>query len=275
MDASTARELLPEYLLGTLDRPEADAVEAALAADPELRHEADALANALFVVPEALEPEPLPDDAWSRLQAALRGGAAAGARDHARAPIDGREREQASDATSTTSEALEADVASGTRAASGGVAIREPRSRPLRTWGLALAASLALLVAVGAWGVQETRENARTADQQRVIAYWMRNPNLRIVSLEGVGAGAPVPGEDAAAVPPGIVCVLPDGRAMMLQPYDAPHGSRYVLYGVGPEGRVRLGETTDRFLLFGADELAEVHVELEGAREGVVARADL
>ena len=231
MRRERVRDLLPEYLLGSLEDREAADVEAALAASPELRHEAESLAHALFALPEELDPAPLADDAWSRLHTTVATGAG----------------------TANT-------------------VARPPRDR-LRGFALALAAGLALLVAAGAWGWTAVQENADLADEQRIIAYWMRNPNLAIVALDGVGAGATPVGAEAAEIPPGVVCILPDGRAMLLQPYAPPSGSRYVLYGRSALGLVRLGNTDDRFLLFDAEELAGVELALEGRRSGVVAEA--
>jgi anti-sigma factor RsiW len=243
MDASTARDCIPEYLLGTLDASQATEVEAALAASPELRAEADALGRALFALPEALEPEPLPEDAWSRLRAAV-----------------------ANEALGPATGSTEPTADTGARSRS--------RGRPrVPAMALALAASLALLAGVGAWGIRGVQERAELANQQRIISYWMRNPELRIVSLQGVGPGASIAEGAPAEVPVGIVCVLPDGRAMMLQPYAAPSGSRYVLYGVGPGGRTELGATNDRFLLFDAADLRGVQLEVEGRVDAVVAEA--
>ena len=231
MEPERARELLPDYLLGSLDDLVAEEVEEALEASPELRREADAMAGALFAIPEELAPEPLPDDAWSRLHAALAldGGAAA--------------------------------------------TVADPLGTRIRSFALALAASLALLAAAGAWGWTAIQEKTDLAEEQRIIAYWMRNPNLEIVSLDGVGFGRRATGAEAAEIPPGVVCILPDGRAMLLQPYAAPSGSRYVLYGRSASGLVRLGSTDGRFLLFDAEHLAGVELVVEGRRGGAVAEA--
>lgn len=231
-------DLLPEYLLGTLDPDQAQAVEAALAESPALRREAESVGRVLFALPESLDPEPLPDEAWTKLQTAVR---------------------------------AEPPVRQST------VGKRGPWAAMFRTGlrptGIALALSLVLLVVVGAWGWQGARMQADLANEQRIIAYWMRNPDLQIVSLRGVGAGAR-PGADARPeIPPGVVCVLPDGRAMMLQPYAAPGGSRYVLYGITPQGRVELGETSERFMLFDASKLIGVELALQGRRDELVAEA--
>lgn len=256
------REMLPEYLLGSLDERDAEAVAQALAESAELRHEARALRRALFVLPDELEPARLPDDAWTRLRASVAEHKAA-----------------------TSLRSIDAD-APGVGAAAAGPAEHETRrheARPgsqrlwgrptrhgMRMLGFALLASLALLAAAGAWGLQEAVERSRIADEQRIIAYWMRNPELRIVALAASGAPNAA---DYPDVTPGVVCVLPDGRAMLLQPYDAPRGSRYVLYGIGPQGRVELGATDRRFLLFEATSLEGVELAVEGRDDAVVAEA--
>jgi anti-sigma-K factor RskA len=221
-------DLLPEYLLGTLAPENAARVEEAMAASPALREEAASLGKALFALTEELDPEPLPEDAWENLRAAVQ-------------------RERTGSATAS-------------------------RSR-FRLLGAALAASLVLLTAIGAWGIQERQAHTQLANEQRIIAYWMRSPELRILSLDGVGPGAAPSTETRAEIPPGVVCILPDGRAMLLQPYAAPRGSRYVLYGVGPDGRMELGATDERFLLFDAAELTGVELVLEGRRDELVAEA--
>lgn len=226
---SDMSELLPQYVLGTLERDEEERVEAALASSPELREEAAFLRRALYALPEELDPESLPDDAWHRLRTTVRG-----------------ERQENPSVF---------------------------RNRfPLL--GTALAASLVLLLAIGAWGWQEMRAHTQLANEQRIIAYWMRSPDLRILALQGIGPGAPASADARPELPPGVVCILPDGRAMLLQPYAAPRGSRYVLYGIGPAGRVELGATGDRFLLFDAAELTGVELALEGRRDELVAAVE-
>lgn len=234
-----AHELLPEYLLGTLEDEQAECVEAALAASPALRREAEELQRTLFALPEGLEPEQLPADAWSRLQAAVR-----------------TERSDPENVVSKPARHI-------------------PRRSPfqrIRAMGAALALCLVLLGAVGVWGWQGNRTAQQLANEQRIIAYWMRNPDLRILSLAGVGPGLPAADATRAELAPGVVCVLPDGRAMLLQPYAAPRGSRYVLYGVASGERVQLGSTEQRFLLFDTAELDGVELALEGRRDEVVAR---
>lgn len=234
-----ANELLPEYLLGTLSDEQAERVEAALAASPALRREAEKLQSTLFALPEALEPEQLPDDSWTRLQAAVR-----------------RERSGPQDVGSKPGRHIP---------------LLAPVHR-FRALGAALALCLVLLGAVGVWGWQGTQTAQQLADEQRIIAYWMRNPDLRILSLAGVGPGLAQPDGARAAIPPGVVCILPDGRAMLLQPYAAPRGSRYVLTGLASGERVQLGSTEQRFLLFDAAGLDGVELALDGRLDQVVAR---
>lgn len=267
MDESTARDLLPEYLLGTLDPVLAEELEATLGASPELRTEADALGRALFALPEALEPEALPEGAWDGLHAKLARRAG-----NDGPPAPSTAPHAAASAASGAPAASESDAGEPLDAEPGATTGSKRRPR-LPVMALALAASVTLLAAVGAWGIRAEQDRAELANEQRIISYWMRNPELRIVSLQGIGPGAVVAEGTPAEVPPGIVCVLPDGRAMMLQPYAAPNGTRYVLYAVGPEGRTELGTTRDRFLLFDAADVRGVQLEVEGRLDAVVAEA--
>lgn len=248
MDEHELRELLPEYVLGTLDPSLVAEIEHAMVRSPALREEARALAQVLYALPETLEPEPLPDGAWARLRDA--------AREEHRIEATGRVQRRG--------EVAAAEVRP--RPA------RPPRdrSRSFRGMVAALVTALVLLVATGAWGLQASQHRARLANEERIIAYWMRDPELRIFPLQSVAAGDASGGSAPSKVRLGVVCLLPDGRAMLLQPTDAPRGTRYVLYGDDPEGKVELGATRHRFLLFDGARLTGAELTLEGRREETV-----
>ena len=276
MDDRELRALLPEYVLGTLDPEDRARVDVAVARSPTLRDEVQVLSRLVYAVPEALDPEPVPEGAWERLRDALwEGRPDAPAELWRRAPTAGRRmREAPRAAASAGTGAAPAREGGGVGTASAGRAAlpmhptgraRVQRGRPL-PWGvrgvtLALVAALVVLVATAAWGLQAARQRAQLVSEQRTIAYWMRHPDLRILPLQPVAGGAE-PDEHL-----GVICVLPDGRAMMLQPNAAPRAARYVLYGNRPGGRVELGATPHRFLLFDAEGLAGVELTVQGSAE--------
>ena len=253
---ASVRELLPDYLLGLLEPHEAARVDQALARSAELRTEADALRAALFALPEALEPEPPAPGSWETLLARVR-------EERARSAIEGP--------------AVERPAISGTATgAPGGAGTTPPvpppatapslaaarRRRPVLA--VALAVALTLLVGTAGWGALQQRRADLAAHEEAVVAYWMRIPDLSIVSLEAVQGGHP-----------GVACVLPDGRAMVLQPHAPSAGRSYVLYGLTGTGRVELGRTRGRLILFRADGLTGVELAVSGPSGGVVAKASL
>src|SRR5690606_25952672 len=102
-------------------------------------------------------------------------------------------------------------------------------------------------------------------DEQRVLSYWMANPDLRMVSLQEVGSSAAAePSSQSGRL--GVVCILPDGRALLLQPFPAGRGESFVVVGRGS------GQDVD--LAVGAGNV--IRFDLEGAESVVVmvARAD-
>ena len=129
---------------------------------------------------------------------------------------------------------------------------------------VALAIALALLVGTAGWGALQQRRADLAAHEEAIVAYWMRIPELSIVSLEAVQGGHP-----------GVACVLPDGRAMVLQPHAPRAGRSYVLYGLTGTGRVELGRTRGRLILFRADGLTGVELAVSGPSGSVIARASL
>ena len=249
MSSDDVRDLLPQYLLGTLDADEAERVEAELASSAELQDEAEVWQNVLFSLPESFEPAPVDASEWHRLQKATFGvGRNVASR--------GRNDVQPS---------------------------RSPRAvrqgNPPPAWlrppwsGALLAACVALVLALGGWGWLTAQERTRLADEQRIIAYWMRHPDLAIQSLQGVGPGAVAAGAERPEISPGVVCVLPDGRAMVLQPYAPPRGTRYVVIGMRDGQRVELASSRQRLLLFDASGLSNVDLTLDGRRSETIATA--
>jgi anti-sigma factor ChrR (cupin superfamily) len=67
LTAEAALELLPDYVVGALDEAEARAIEAVLASSPELRREAQLLAEALDQLGAALPPVAPSAEARARL----------------------------------------------------------------------------------------------------------------------------------------------------------------------------------------------------------------
>jgi len=271
-DDLPVRELLADYVLGLLEPTEAVRVDDALARSPELRAQADALRTALLALPEALEPVLPAPGSWETLRARVR----------AERPAAGDKATTHTTSTDTTA----GDTAAGTGPIAAGSVGAAPPQAPRRlaptadgrtprdaasararrpALAVALAVALALLVGTAGWGALQQRRANLAAHEEAVVAYWMRIPDLSIVSLEGVGGGQH----------PGVACVLPDGRAMVLQPHAPRAGRSYVLYGLTGAGRVELGRTRGRLILFRADGLNGVELEVSGPTGGVVAKASL
>ncbi len=273
-DDANVRELLAEYLLGLLEPAEAARVDDALARSPDLRAEVDALRAALLALPEALEPEAPAPGSWEALRARVR----------AERPAAGDTTGTDTTGTDTTGTETGNDTARRTGPV-GGPPRQAPRAparpadgRTLRppappagararrpVLAVALAVALALLVGTAGWGALQQRRADLAAHEEAVVAYWMRIPELSIVSLETVRGD----------YHPGVACVLPDGRAMVLQPHAPRAGRSYVLYGLTGDGRVELGRTRGRLILFRADGLSGVELEVSGPTGGVIAKASL
>lgn len=234
-------ELLADHALDLLEPEAARRLEAELAASPELRAEAEALRGTLYAIPAGLEPQPPAPGAWEALLARTRETGTAPVRPAPVGPAPAAARRPT-----------------------------PPRRRPL---ALALALSLLLLALSLGWGTVQYRTAALHLHEQAVVAYWMRVPGMKVVPLQAVD-GAP------GVVHPGVVCLLPDGRAMVLQPHPAPADGDYVLYGLtgdsaGGGERVPLGQTRGTLIEFHADGLQAVELALPGPAGGVVARAAL
>ncbi len=168
-------------------------------------------ALATEVLVSTLTPSELPAGSWERLSRAVAAGdaAVAGARG-----------------------------GNGTAEA----AFAPPASRRPLAYLFGLAACVAVVGAVGAWGLMQRTEAARLRDDQRILAYWMSNPQMVMTALE--------PAADVPATRLGVLCVLPDGRALVLQPNRAERGTTYVVVGWGDAGLRELARGPENMLQF-------------------------
>ena len=151
-------------------------------------------------------------------------------------------------------------------------------------WLVAMALVAAVVVA-GSWGALKAGEAAKLRDDQRILAYWMSNPDMRMVALAEPGSGLEGPGdpvgdqaEKQAATGNarlGIICFLPDGRALLLQPNRAPRGASFVVMGGDAGGTKELARGRSNMLLFDAGGVQSVEVVLARSSDDteVVARA--
>lgn len=283
-DHEELRGLLPEYLLGTLDPASAEEVRDALARSPRLSEELRTLINALYTLPEALDPAPVPTAAWERIREGAHALADVGDRtgawpsltpdgDGALEPGPGGAAQARGSSGTSTPGSGEPDRRRRQLHYSGPQPARRARRMPRRIgFGLVAALAAALLATTGLWALHASSRADRLEREQQVIAYWLRRPDLTILPLQPVAGGEVPNWTGATEVPAGVVCLLPDGRAMLLQPSPAPAGTRYVLYGDMARGRVELGQTRQRFLLFDHRGLSGVTLAVEGRRNGTVAR---
>ncbi len=142
-----------------------------------------------------------------------------------------------------------------------------PPPRPWSTFAWAAVATVVLVVAgLGVWGVQQATESARLRDDQRILAYWMGNPDMRLTALQ--------PAAEATDARLGVLCVLPDGRALILQPNPAGRGQTYVVVGRGAGGVRELARGDQNMIQFdvtGVD-VVELRIE-EGGATNTLARA--
>ena len=202
------------------------------------------LAAALEAVPAALEPAALPDGAWERLAASL---AVPSAGDRERGAVDGADDRPGAPRSSTA----------------GGRPWRFDSAHPL-SW-LAAAVIVGAVVGLGTWGTLQSAAKARVVEEQRVLAYWMANPELRMVALREVGTATSAEQEPSGRL--GVVCILPDGRALLLQPAPAGRGSSYVVVSRGADGDNDLGSGASNVIRFDLADAERVVVMLEG-RDG-------
>src|SRR5690606_9857541 len=75
--------------------------------------------------------------------------------------------------------------------------------------------------------------------------------------------------EDAGHL--GVVCLLPDGRGLVLRPYPAPRGSWYQVVGTGPEGELELARSGGNVLTFDARGIEHLEVRVLDARRSGLA----
>ncbi|HEX7040254.1 MAG TPA: hypothetical protein VF202_09090 [Trueperaceae bacterium] len=117
-----------------------------------------------------------------------------------------------------------------------------PAARRPLAYLAALAVAVVALGSVGAWGLVQRSEAARLRDDQRILAYWMSNPEMEMTVLE--------PAADVPSARLGVLCRLPDGRALVLQPNRAEPGTTYVVVGWGAAGLRELARGPENMLQF-------------------------
>jgi hypothetical protein len=116
-----------------------------------------------------------------------------------------------------------------------------PAARRARPW-LALAAALVLATGASlAWGGWQRTQAQRLDREQSTIAYWMLHPEIVILPLE-----APAGAEG----PTGLLCLLPEGRTMLLQTHPPEGRGHFLLWGSKGGERTLIGETDSRLLVF-------------------------
>lgn len=270
-DGAPADELLADFVLGLLDEAEASTVAAAAAADPTVARRIAAMRHALDALAIDLEPASPPPGGLERLLG------------EARSTIDDTaERVPAPRRTKPTASASSA-----------------PPRRPRRASAWVAATLVVALVALaGTFATLQAGAVAKVREEQRVLAYWMGNPGMTLVSLEappgtddgawegGGGGGGDVGGDlggdggggrgggGAVAADPtgrlGVVCLLPDGRGLVLRPSPAPDGAWYQVVGTGPEGDVELARGAGNLLTFDATGVERVEVRVLDAHRGGV-----
>lgn len=136
-----------------------------------------------------------------------------------------------------------------------------PHRGRARPW-LAAAAALALAAVGFGWGEWQRERAAQLDREQRVLAYWMLDPDMTILRLE------PPPGSETS----GIVCLLPEGRTLLLQTRPPSGRDRYRVWGTEGGQRTLIGETDGRMLVFdrGGFERIEVEIGPPGGADGIL-----
>jgi len=114
---------------------------------------------------------------------------------------------------------------------------------------LAAAVVVGIVVGLGTWGTMQNAAKALVVEEQRVLAYWMANPDLRMVALREVGDTGSA-ASDALPGRLGVVCILPDGRALLLQPTPARRGTSFVVVSRGADGDEDLGGGASNVIRF-------------------------
>ncbi|MFO7546516.1 MAG: hypothetical protein R6W77_13575 [Trueperaceae bacterium] len=292
--ASLPDELLADFVLGTLDASEASSVAATVATDPTVARRVAGIGRALEALALDLEPVELPPAGLDRLLREAR-GVHPGAADDASL---GAATTSAATATSAAASAWDTAVASPARSAARSVTARPTtppltsapaRPRAVRRGATVVVGVLvvALVALVGTFATFQAASVAELREEQRVLAYWMAIPDMTLISLEApAGAGddawsgsdAAWAGSDEASEPDdtghlGVVCLLPDGRGLVLRPYPAPPGGWYQVVGTGPEGEIELARSGGNVLTFDARGIERVEVRVLDARRSGVAGA--
>jgi len=280
-DGSPADELLADFVLGLLDEAEASSVAAAGAADPSVARRIAAMRHALDALAIDLEPASPPPGGLERLLGEARS------------------------TNDDTAEGVPPPRRTKPMASASSAPPRHPRRAS--AW-VAATLVVALVALAGAFATLQAGAVAKVREEQRVLAYWMGNPGMTLVSLEappgtddgawegggggdgGGGGGSDVGGGGggdvggavggdgggggAVAADPtgrlGVVCLLPDGRGLVLRPSPAPDGAWYQVVGTGPEGDVELARGAGNLLTFDATGVERVEVRVLDARRGGV-----
>jgi hypothetical protein len=212
MDCSTARELAPEFVLGSLDEETAAAVRAHLATCPEAHEEIAELGGTLASLARSLDPVNPRDELRGRLLAAAR-------------------------ASRPVSLLTERAVPPSVTGPAPGRSVLQWLRMPRLAGSLATVATAAaiLLAATSLTLRSELDETRRTADALRALVAAAARPGAEVARLQGT---AEAPGVA------GIAVVEPQGGALVLEglpkaPADAYYEAWYLSGGVARSaGRV-------------------------------------
>lgn len=247
---------LADFALGTLDEYESKRIADAIATDPAVAGRAKSIRRALDALAEGLEPSELPPGGLERLLRAARDDRAHGDARKALRP--------------------------GPPAMTPRSLARPPRRAGLRMVNAAAGLLVVALVALtGAFAAIQASQVATVREEQRVLAYWMANPDMTLIALEeplGADAawsddawtGSEDAGRSADAGRHGVVCLLPDGRGLILRPGPAPDGGVYQVVGDGSSGETELARGGGNVLLFDAAGIERVEIRVLDARRGGV-----
>jgi anti-sigma-K factor RskA len=314
---SVPDELLADFILGTLDANEATRVAEAVAADAAVARRAAGFRQALDALAVDLAPAEPPTTGLERLLQAAReenpgeadpasrqGAAADGSTrvPGVRPPVRAAARAAAARAGAPESASVSTSSRSSTATPPAVPHARRPS--PAGLHGLRRGAKVvagvlvvALVALASAFATFQAAAVAEVREEQRVLAYWMANPDMTLISLE-----APTPGGtptdqggaasggsdawdgidaawaegDAASEAEdtghlGVVCLLPDGRGLVLRPYPAPRGAWYQVVGTGPEGELELARSGGNVLTFDARGIERLEVRVLDARRSGLA----
>lgn len=286
-------DLLADFVLGTLDEAEAAKVAAAVATDAAIARRVTGFRHALDALALDLDPaEPSTtgldrllqaarEEAPGEAGAALRQDATSAARgrgseserggEHVGEGVGGREREseRVGGREREPSRASTAAPRSGAHARSPSPAHLRAMRRGTRVVAGVLV--VALVALVSAFATFQAASVAEVREEQRVLAYWMANPDMTLISLEAPTTTGAAASDPADAGHLGVVCLLPDGRGLVLRPYPAPRGSWYQVVGSGPEGELELARSGGNVLTFDARGIERLEVRVLDARRSGLA----